>query len=79
MVESTAPLTRLTVDFALEPTGAATYVTSGYGNLCFNDGDAFSRAARWCEMPLHTFLYSALLDRLSEVQAAMEEERIGVS
>lgn len=52
-------------------------VTKGY--VQFDEGLAIQEAAAWCGMRLDGFLQIAVRDHLAEVQAAMEEERIGVS
>ena len=70
---------RLLICFQLEPASPDIHVVGAHGKLRFDDGDAFSRASRWCKLGLDEFLYRAIEEYLMEVQAAMGEERTGES
>jgi hypothetical protein len=41
------------------------------------DKAEINEAAEWCSVNVYAFIESAIADRLAEVQAAMEEERVG--
>ena len=43
------------------------------------NADEALKAAEWCQEDITDFVRVAIRDRLNEVQAAMEEERIGES
>ena len=67
---------KLLIDFRLEAVGEDARILGMHGDLCFNDGDAFREAARWCKHGLHEFLWNAIRDRLQDVQSAMEETNV---
>lgn len=74
-------MSRLLIDVKLFPTGywqgwppSKSLEVNQYISL---DGDTVKLAAEWCQKDIAHFILKAIEDRLSEVQAAMEEERAG--
>jgi len=58
---------KLLIDFRLESVSPDARIFGAHGNLYFNDGDAFRRAARWRGQGLDEFLYRAIEAYLAEV------------
>jgi len=69
----------LCVDFWLRPYYGERIWPPTKGQFELDDGLALQRAAAWCNVSLGKFILTAIRDHLLEVQAAMEEERIGES